>query len=218
MSASPYRRPLRGVPRLPRRRSPWRRLALATVVLAMLPFVWSEDTSCDGKPKPFVTGFEILFGKHLEDPAPGGIFLGLLALAIGCGFLAMRTPRPWRRLAGELVAGLASLGSSLLCLVMMTHGRTDQPLVHPAAWIGTLASLALAFEAWWGTGVAFGRGLEHRRRRKAMVAARIAGEDPAPLRIAEVRDDDHDDPHLHEEDEPDGVEDAAPVKRKRALS
>jgi hypothetical protein len=121
---------------------------------------------------PPVTGIGILFGKDFDNPGPGLVFLGLLLLTVGLGFLASWTARPWRRLAGEITAGLTALGTSFLCMLMMTHGRPDQPLHYPAAWIGTLAALGIAFEAWWGSGDALRRGLEERRPRR--LPARIA--------------------------------------------
>jgi hypothetical protein len=181
-------------------------------VVATLPFMWSEDMSCDAQPKPLVSGLAILFGKQLDNPVPGLIFGGLLVTCVGLGFLVTRTRRPWRRLAGQVVAGLAALGTTLMCAMMFTHGRPEQPHDHPAAWIGTLSALALAFEAWWGSGEALRRAQEHRRARKAEVA-RIAGSGAGPLRIAEsLADESHQD-----EDEDDGeLEDDAPrPARKR---
>jgi hypothetical protein len=148
----------------------------------MLPFMWSEDATCDAQPKPLVSGIEILFGKDFDSPGPGLIFVALLLVSLGLGFLATRTQRPWRRLAAETVAGLASIGTTLMCIMMMTTGRRDQPLDHPAAWIGTLSALAMAFEACWCSGEALRRGLDYRRARRAERARITAG--AAPLRIA----------------------------------
>ncbi len=174
-------------------------MILVTILVAMLPFLWSEDVSCDAAPKPLVSGIEILFGKGFEDPQPGLIFMGLLAVSVGLGFLATRTPWPWRRLVAELVAGVASLGTALMCILMMTHGRPEQPLDHPAAWIGTLSALAMAFEAWWCSGEALRRGLDHRLARR-QERARIAG-GSLPIRIAGGGDAPEREDEAEEEDE-----------------
>lgn len=196
---------------LPSRRSPWLRAGLAATLVATLPFAWSEDMSCDGKPQPLVSGGEILFGKGFDSPAPGLIFLGLLVVVAGLGFLVRATERPWRRLAGQVVAGLAALGVTFMCGLMMTHGRPEQPFNHPAAWLGALSALAMAIEAWWGSGAALWRGLDHRRTRRAKVA-RIAAGAPAPLRIAEVRD--RGGGESEEEEEDDAVEEKSAVRRR----
>jgi hypothetical protein len=177
---------------------------LATLVLASLPFLWSEDMSCKGEALPPVTGIRILFGKDFDSPAPGLIFLGLLLLTVGLGFLASWTARPWRRLAGEIAGGLTALGTSFLCLLMMTHGGPQQPLHYPAAWIGTLAALGMAFEAWWGSGDALRRGIEERRPR--LSRARIAA--GAGVRVAAPGD------APEEEVEEEGVEPVASRRRE----
>jgi hypothetical protein len=185
-------------------------VVLVALLLATLPFMWSEDISCDGRPKPLVSGIEILFGKHFENPALGGIFLGLLAVAVGLGFLVRRTQRPWRILAGEIVAGLSGIGTTLLCVLMTTRGRSDQPFDHPAAWIGTLSAFAMAVDAWYNAGEALCCGQEQRRARKAQVA-RIVAAEPGPLRIA---------PGLEDEDERERereLEDEEAREREREL-
>ncbi len=166
MSASPYRRLLRGVPRLARKRSPWPRAILATTLLATLPFEWSEDFSCKEGPKPAVTGLHILLKDSGSGIGPIHVFVGLLLLAAALGFLAHATARPWRRLVAHTIAGLAGMATTFLCALMMTYGRPDQPLVYPAAWVGTLAALAITLEAWWSSGVALRLGMERFRARR----------------------------------------------------
>jgi hypothetical protein len=173
---SPYRRPLRqpGEPR--RARSPWIRLGLAATIVATLPFAWSEDFKCEQGPQPLVSGGDILFGKNMEEPRPALLFFGVLALGVALGFAAARTARPWRRFVSHVTAGAAALVSTFMCLLMMTHGRSDQPLDHPAAWIGTLSSFAIAIQTWWLSGEALRDALERRaaRRRAARGRARAA--------------------------------------------
>jgi hypothetical protein len=101
------------------------------------------------------------------------------------GFLVRWTWRPWLRLAGEVVAGLVGMAGAVMCMMMMNYGRNEQPLVYPAAWIGTLSAWVIALEAWWASGEALRRAIVLRRSRKAMVA-RIAAGDPVPVRIAAV--------------------------------
>jgi hypothetical protein len=127
-------------------------LGLAATIVATLPFAWSEDFNCQRGPQPLVSGGDILFGKHTGEPRPALVFFGVLALAVALGFVAARTPRPWRRLAAQVTAGAAAAVSTFICLLMMTYGRSDQPLDHPAAWVGTLGSFAIAIQAWWLSG------------------------------------------------------------------
>jgi hypothetical protein len=141
-------------------------LGLAATVVLTLPFAWSEDFKCDQGPQPLVSGGDILFGKHMEEPRPALVFFGVLTLLVALGFLATRTPRPWRRLAAEATAGAAALVSTFMCLLMMTYGRSDQPLDHPAAWVGTLASFAIAIQAWWLSGGALRDVLSRRAARR----------------------------------------------------
>jgi hypothetical protein len=184
VSASPSRKPLSAPPRARRRRNPWVRAGLAAAVVVMLPFAWSEDATCDHLPHPAVSGYQILFGKGWE---PGALFFGLLVVSVGLGFLARATLRVWLRLAGEVMAGLAGFGSLVMCGMMMTYGRPEQPLVYPAAWIGVTAAVVLAFEAWWATGEALRRGVEQRRATRALAREAMAAKRP-PVRIAEARD------------------------------
>jgi hypothetical protein len=141
----------------------------------MLPFAWSEDFKCTSEPQPLISGVQILFGKGFDNPTPGLVFLALLLTSVGLGFVAARTAWPWRRLAAELTAGVASLVTTLMCALMMTYGRSEQPLDHPAAWIGTLSAFAITLQAWWLSGAALRRGLDHRRaRREAAARERLA--------------------------------------------
>ncbi len=157
------------------------RAGLAATVVLMLPFAWSEDATCDHVPRPPVSGLEILFGKGWE---PGAIFLALLVVAVGLGFLARAAVRRrWLRLGAEVVAGLSGLVSFTMCILMMHHGREEQPLVYPAAWIGTVAAALLAFEAWWASGEALRGLVERRRAERALARAPTAGTG-LPVRIA----------------------------------
>jgi hypothetical protein len=171
--ASPYRRPLRLPAELRKARSPWIRLGLAATLVMTLPFAWSEDFKCDPGPQPLVSGGDVLFGKHMEEPRPALVFFGVLALSVALGFLAVRTSRPWRRLAAEATAGAAALVSTFMCLLMMTYGRSDQPLDHPAAWVGTLSSFAIAIQAWCLAGAALKEALERRAARRRAAILRI---------------------------------------------
>jgi hypothetical protein len=123
-----------------------------------------------------LTGLEHLFGKHFfDEPAPGLVFLSLLALAVGLGLLARSIRRPWGRLATEVLGATAALAGTFMCALMFTNGRPEQPHDHPAAWIGTLASLAITIQAWFMSGEALRRGLIHRRaRRRRALAERAA--------------------------------------------
>jgi hypothetical protein len=171
VSASPYRRLLRGAPRLARKRSPWPRAILATLLVVTLPFEWSEDFSCKEGPKPPVSGFHILSSDSGAGLDAVHVFLALLVLTVALGFLAHATAKPWRRLAAHTVAGVAGLFTTFMCVLMLTYGRPDQPLVYPAAWIGTFAALAITLEAWWSSGVALRLGVERFRARRALKAA-----------------------------------------------
>jgi hypothetical protein len=146
-AASPYRRPLRAPPRLTRVRSPTLRAGLVALVLATLPFAWSEDFTCGHAPQPSVTGLEILFGR-LAGTELAALFFTLFAVTVGLGFLAWVSRHAWRRLAAHVVAALAGTGGTTMCLMIMGYGRSEQPLVYPAAWIGTFAAGAAALEAW----------------------------------------------------------------------
>jgi hypothetical protein len=210
VSASPPRLPPWARPPSVRRRSPWLRVGLVTALIVSLPFSWSENASCDGKPQPLVSGGEILFGHGFDEPAPGLIFLGLLVVVTALGFLVRATARPWLRLAGQVVAGLAALGTTFMCGLMMTQGRPEQPLDHPAAWLGTLSALALTLDAWWGAGDALWRGLARRRAKKR----RIAAGDPARLRIATARDRGGGERDEEEEEEAEGEK---PALRRRQM-
>ena len=161
------------------------RAGLAATVALMLPFAWSEDATCDHVPRPPVSGADILFGHGWQ---PGAVFLGLLVAAVALGFLARATRRGWLRLAAEVTAGLSGLVSFVMCFLMMHHGREEQPLVYPAAWIGTIAAAVLAFEAWWASGEAL-RGVVERRRALRTLAKEIAAGRGPKVRIAAALDD-----------------------------
>jgi hypothetical protein len=168
------------------------------VVLATLPFMWSEDVSCDGKPQQLLTGLQILFGKAYDDPAPGLVFFLLLVVGIALAFLATLTNRPGRRLGAELVASVAALGNTFLCVLMMTHGRPSQTLDRPAAWIGTLAALGITIQAWFTAGAALRTTLEAWRARRSRRRAEITAEKTglrigAPEATAPTRPVDEDD-------------------------
>jgi hypothetical protein len=173
-AASPYRTPLRDPPRIPRSRSPWLRVILATVILFSLPFSWSEDMSCDNIPKPPVSGIDILAGKAREEPGPALVFFALLLAPVALAFLARLTWRVWRQLACDVIAALASAGASFMCLLMMTYGRPNQPLVYPAAWVGTLSALGMLGEAIVSSAITLRLGLAARRA--------------PPLHVKEARD------------------------------
>src|SRR5262245_26833973 len=141
--ADPYRRLLRAPDPIRGPRSPLRRALLVLVLLATLPFEWSEDMSCSGGPQPAVTGLDILTGKGHTDPEPFAVFLAFLLVAVGLGFLSRASRRPWLTLLSDAIAGLSSIGGALMCFAMMTFGRKDQSYTYPAAWIGMLSALAL---------------------------------------------------------------------------
>jgi hypothetical protein len=149
----------------------------------MLPFAWSEDFTCGNSPQAPVSGIHILVKETSSFPGPLHLFLTFLLVPVALGFLVRRTWRPWLRLAGHVASALVGMAGTMMCMMMMSYGRSDQPLVYPAAWIGTLASLAIAVESWWSSGEALRRGIDLRRTRKAMVA-RMVADQPAPMRIA----------------------------------
>lgn len=120
------------------------------LIVLMLPFSWSEDFNCENKPMPPVSGFEIL-GKS-EHHAFALFFFGFLLLAVGLGFVARATKRLGARLACHLTAGFATFFTTIVCAGMMTYGRSQQPLIYPAAWIGTSAALLMMLEAWEASG------------------------------------------------------------------
>ena len=154
--------------------------------------MWSEDFSCGKEgPQPDVTGLKILFDGEYLRLAPGHIFLAARGLAVGFGLLAARTRRPWRRLLAEVSASCGSLLTAAMCLMMMHHGREDQPLDHPAAWIGTLAAFAITIQAWFASGEALRRGIDHWRARRAVRRAERAPADasPARLRVAQQHEE-----------------------------
>lgn len=164
-----------------RTRRPWIRAGLASLVMLMLPFAWSEDMSCDGKPKPLVSGLEILFGNNGGEWQLGACFFGLFAVAVALAFVAHATRRLGWRLVCNVIAGLAGMSATALCAAMMTFGRAEQPLVHPAAWIGTLSAALMMIEAWEASGRTLSYVLARRR------AAQRLREKPPPavsMRIA----------------------------------
>lgn len=145
-AASPYRRPLRDPPPIQGNRRLWLRPALAAVVVLMLPFSWSEDFTCGRQPMPPVSGLDILFGRH-GGPQPAAIFFGFLLAAVALGFVAARAARLWQCALAHGLAASAGLGATTMCGMMMAYGRAGQPLVYPAAWIGTLSAAAMTLEA-----------------------------------------------------------------------
>jgi hypothetical protein len=153
----------------------------------MLPFAWSEDFTCDHEAMPPVTGIHILLKETSDFPGPIHFFFAFLIVPAALGFLVRRTWKPWLRLAGEVVAGLVGMAGAVMCMMLMGYGRHEQPLVYPAAWVGTISAWIIALEAWWASGEALRRGIVLRRARQAMVARIVAG-DPAPVRIAAVGD------------------------------
>lgn len=182
VSASPYRRPLRDPPRALRARSPWLRAGMSALLAATLPFAWSEGFTCDHAPRPPVTGAQILFGEHLGDPEPGLVFVALLVLAVGLGLAGRATFRVWRQLACDVLAGLAGSAITLMCVMMMRYGRDEQPLVYPAAWLGTLVAAAMAGEAWWAAAEALQRGLAERRAARGMAVETLPEREAAEKR------------------------------------
>jgi hypothetical protein len=155
----------------------------------MLPFMWSEDGSCDGAPKPLVSGVEILFGPRFTNPTPGIVFFALLAIAIGLGFAAARTARPWWKVVAAVVASAATTCTTLMCSMMMMHGRADQPLDHPAAWVGSFVSFGMMLEAWFASGGALHGGvlaLRTWRARRLLAQERREGRAPPPAQGVRV--------------------------------
>ncbi|APR86491.1 Hypothetical protein A7982_11840 [Minicystis rosea] len=183
-ATSPYRRPLREPPRIARSQRAWIRAALAAVVMLTLPFAWSEDFTCSKEPQPTVTGAEILFHK-LSGPEVAVWFFGLFIVAVGLGFVAARTWRVVWQLVCHVVAGLAGVAAFLFCVAMMSFGRKDQPLVYPAAWIGTLTTVAMALEAWFASGQSLRRLLADRRAARALEASPLSLE-TAPIAMGDI--------------------------------
>jgi hypothetical protein len=187
-------------------------VGLAALVVAMLPFAWSEDFTCGHDPMPPVSGIHILLKETSGFPGPIHFFFAFMIVPAVLGVLVRRTWRPWLRLAGEVAAGLVGMAGAVMCMMLMSYGRSDQPLVYPAAWIGTLSAWGIALEAWWASGEALRRGIVLRRARKAM-AARIVAEEPAALRIAAMADPGGGE-HAGEEEAEAALDDAPDARRR----
>lgn len=200
-------------PRRARERRPWLRAGLAGLVMAMLPFTWSEDSTCDHKPMPQLTGLQIL-GRH---PEIAGYFFVVLIAVVGIGFLAYATKNLWLRFVCSVLAGVGGGSISMLCTAMLTFGRSEQPLDHPAAWIGTLAAGVMMLEAWEASGRtlahAFTKRRAARRQRQAEIETnpRFATPPVPRARFADVRSE----PEAEAEAEAEEEASARPARRAR---
>ncbi len=151
VDAPPSTRPPRSV------RWPYSRAVLFGIVLATLPFHWTETTSCQANAPPpqLKTGWYILF----HDPAAAPEIVLLVAIALTTLWLAPRLG-PKLRIVAHLVSTLASGTLAALVQFAATFTIGDHIRLLVAGYValsalvvsvvdGLLRTILSVLEAWW---------------------------------------------------------------------